>query len=162
MSADAETGTADRLLHHTGLTVASMERALAFWRDGLGLAEVFDQEARGGYFEAIVGERDVDVRIVHLAFAGQGPRIELFEFRSPEGGTHRTRPADVGFAHVCVALPGGGLEALVDRLVARGGTLVGEVADIDAGANRGGRACYVRDPDGHVVELFAPPSTAAA
>ena len=31
-------------IHHTGLTVASLERALAFWRDGLGMVEVFTQE----------------------------------------------------------------------------------------------------------------------
>lgn len=151
----------DRVLHHSGLTVSSMARSLAFWRDALGMAEVLDQETRGGYFEAIVAERDVDVRVVHLAFAGRGTRIELFEFRSPCGGTHRSRPADVGFAHVCVAVSDGGLEELVDRLLAAGGTLVGRIADVDAGANRGGRACYVRDPDGHVVELFAPPPPAS-
>ena len=147
-----------RWLHHAGMTVSSMERALRFWRDGLGLETVVDQDAQGGYFEAIVGERDVDVHIVHLAFGGEGPRVELFEFRSPAGGAHRSRPADVGFGHVCVALRSPGeISALAERLVDAGGTLVAPIVEIDGGVNRGGRACYVRDQDGHVVELFAPP-----
>jgi catechol 2,3-dioxygenase-like lactoylglutathione lyase family enzyme len=29
--------------------------------------------------------------------------------------------------------------------------------EIDTGANRGGRGVYLRDPDGHVVELFERP-----
>ena len=30
---------------------------------------------------------------------------------------------------------------------------------IDSGANAGGRAVYVRDPDGHTVELFTQAAT---
>ncbi len=146
-------------LHHIGLTVSDLARALGFWRDALGAGEVLEQDARGGYFEKIVGERDVDVHVVQLALGEEGPRIELFEFRSPRGGDHRSRAADVGFAHVCVAVPAQGeLDLLLTRLLEAGGSLVGPVVEIDAGANRGGRGCYVRDPDGHVLELFAPPA----
>src|SRR3954463_16411138 len=93
------------------MTVSDLDRALAFWRDALGMETVVDQESRGGYFEAIVGERDVAVRTHPLAFGGTGPRVELFQFLSPAGGRHVTRPADVGFTHVCVAVESG-LEAV--------------------------------------------------
>ena len=42
-------------------------------------------------------------------------------------------------------------------LVDAGGTPLGPVTDVDTGANAGGRSVYVRDPDGHVCELFSPP-----
>ena len=97
------------------------------------------------------------MRIAHVAFGGEGPRVELFEFRSPRGGGHVTgRPADVGFAHVCVTCDD--LDAMLERLVAAGGRPVSEPVYIDGGANAGGRAVYVRDPDGHTVELFTPAS----
>jgi catechol 2,3-dioxygenase-like lactoylglutathione lyase family enzyme len=145
------------VLHHAGMTVSDLDRALAFWRDALGMETVVDQESRGGYFEAIVGERDVVVRTHHLAFGGEGARVELFQFLSPAGGRHQTRPADVGFAHVCVAVESG-LDELLARLVAAGGRPVTAApVAIDRGANAGGRALYVRDPDGHVLELFEPP-----
>ena len=145
-------------LHHAGMTVSDLDRALGFWRDALGMETVVDQESRGGYFEAIVGEHDVVVRTHHLAFGGQGARVELFQFLSPPGGRHRSRPADVGFAHVCVAVESG-LDDLVARLLAAGGTTTTpEPVVIDRGANAGGRALYMRDPDGHVLELFEPPA----
>jgi catechol 2,3-dioxygenase-like lactoylglutathione lyase family enzyme len=143
-------------IHHTGLTVSNLERALAFWGDALGMQIVMQQDRQGGYFEEIVGEHGVDVRTAHLAFAGGGPRIELFEFRSPRGGRVALRTADVGFSHVCVACDD--IEAVLARLVAAGGEAATPPIDVDTGANAGGRGLYVRDPDGHVLELFTPPA----
>ena len=142
-------------VHHTGLTVSSLERSLAFWGDALGMEVVMQQDRRGGYFERIVGEHGVDVRTAQVAFAGGGAHIELFEFRSPRGGRVALRTADVGFAHVCVTCDD--IDALLARLVAAGGEAVSEPVAVDSGANAGGRGVYVRDPDGHVLELFTPP-----
>jgi catechol 2,3-dioxygenase-like lactoylglutathione lyase family enzyme len=142
-------------LHHTGLTISNLERSLRFWRDAMGMTVVVDQEKKGGYLETIVAEPDAHVRMVHLAFAGQGPRIELFQYITPSAGHHISRPADVGFAHVCVACDD--LDERLDRLVAAGGTPLSPPAEIDTGVNRGGRGVYLRDPDGHVVELFERP-----
>jgi catechol 2,3-dioxygenase-like lactoylglutathione lyase family enzyme len=142
-------------IHHTGLTVSNLERALAFWSDALGMQIVMQQDRQGGYFEEIVGEHGVDVRTAQLAFAGDGPRIELFEFRSPRGGRVALRTADVGFAHVCVTCDD--LDALLTRLLAAGGEPVSAPVAVDSGVNAGGRGVYVRDPDGHTLELFTPP-----
>jgi glyoxylase I family protein len=142
-------------IHHTGLTVTNLERALAFWSDALGMQIVMQQDRQGGYFETIVGEHGVDVRTAQIAFAGAGPRIELFEFRSPRGGHAALRTADVGFSHVCVTCDD--IDALLPRLLAAGGQAVSEPVAVDSGANAGGRGVYVRDPDGHVLELFTPP-----
>jgi catechol 2,3-dioxygenase-like lactoylglutathione lyase family enzyme len=144
--------------HHTGLTVSSLERALAFWGEALGAEVVMRQDRQGGYFEAIVGEHGVDVRTAQVALGGEGHRIELFEYRSPRGGSVRPRPADVGFAHVCLACDD--LDAVLARLVAAGGEAVSAPVEVDTGVNAGGRAVYVRDPDGHTVELFTPPPAA--
>jgi catechol 2,3-dioxygenase-like lactoylglutathione lyase family enzyme len=140
---------------HTGLTVADLERSLRFWRDGLGMQEALSQEKEGGYLEAIVREPGAHVRMVQLEFPGGGERIELFQYLAPTGGHVSGRPADVGFSHVCVACAD--VDALLGRLVEAGGTPLGPVADVDTGANTGGRCVYVRDPDGHVCELFSPP-----
>jgi lactoylglutathione lyase len=140
-------------IHHTGLTVADLDRSLAFWRDALGMQVVMQQEKRGGYLEAIVCEPGAHVRMAHLAFAPDGPRIELFEYLAPAGGRAEHRPADVGFSHVCVLCDD--VESLLGRLVEAGGRPFTGVVEVDTGANAGGRCVYLRDPDGHVVELFA-------
>jgi catechol 2,3-dioxygenase-like lactoylglutathione lyase family enzyme len=142
-------------LHHTGLTISDLERSLRFWRDGMGMEVLFEQEKIGGYLEAIVGEPGAHVRMAHLAFAGEGPRIELFQYVAPRGGRHLQRPADLGFVHVCVACDD--LGDRLERLIAAGGTPFSEPVEVDTGVNRGGRGVYLRDPDGHVVELFERP-----
>jgi glyoxylase I family protein len=143
-------------LHHTGLTVSDLEQSLEFWRDAMGMEVIFQQEVVGSYLEAIVGEPGAHVRMAHLAFGGEGPRIELFQYLAPSGGQHRSRPADQGFAHVCVACDD--FEERLERLSAAGATPFSEPVKINAGVNRGGRSVYLRDPDGHVVELFEPPA----
>jgi catechol 2,3-dioxygenase-like lactoylglutathione lyase family enzyme len=116
------------------------------------------QEKQGGYLEAVVREPGAHVRMVHLEFPDGGSRIELFQYLQPPGGDVSARPADVGFAHVCIACTD--VDELVAGLVAAGGTPFGEPADIDTGTNKGGRCVYIRDPDGHVAELFSPPQAA--
>jgi catechol 2,3-dioxygenase-like lactoylglutathione lyase family enzyme len=143
------------MLHHTGLTISDLDRSLRFWRDAMGMQVLFQQEKKGGYLETIVGEPGAHVRMAHLAFDGEGPRIELFEYLAPAGGRHTQRPADVGFAHVCVACDD--IEERLERLVAAGGEAITGPVTIDTGANAGGRGLYLRDPDGHVVELFERP-----
>lgn len=142
-------------LHHTGLTVRDLEASLAFWRDAMGMEVVLEQEKEGGYLEQITREPGAHVRMVHLAFGGEGTRIELFQYLAPAGGRHASRPADVGFAHICVACDD--LEERVERLSAAGGVPFTGPVVIESGANRGGRALYLRDPDGHAVEIFEKP-----
>jgi glyoxylase I family protein len=144
------------ILHHTGLTVADLDRSLHFWRDAMGMEVLFQQEKAGGYLEAIVGEPGAHVRMAHLAFGGEGPRIELFQYLAPSGGQHLSRPADVGFAHVCVACDD--LDERLERLIAAGGTPFSQPVEVDTGVNKGGRSVYLRDPDGHVVELERLPA----
>jgi catechol 2,3-dioxygenase-like lactoylglutathione lyase family enzyme len=144
------------ILHHTGLTVADLDRSLHFWRDAMGMEMLFQQEKVGGYLEAIVGEPGAHVRMAHLAFGGEGPRIELFQYLAPSGGQHRLRPADVGFAHVCVACDD--LDERLERLIAAGGRPFSKPVEVDTGVNKGGRSVYLRDPDGHVVELERLPA----
>jgi catechol 2,3-dioxygenase-like lactoylglutathione lyase family enzyme len=145
------------MLHHTGLTVSDLERSLRFWRDALGMDVLFEQEKVGGYIEAIVGEPGAHVRMAHLAFGKEDTRVELFEYVAPNGGRHIQRPADVGFCHICIACDD--LDERLGRLVAAGGTAFSAPVEVDTGVNRGGRGVYLRDPDGHVVELFERPPT---
>jgi catechol 2,3-dioxygenase-like lactoylglutathione lyase family enzyme len=67
-------------LHHTGLTVRDLDRSLAFYRDVLGMEVLFEQEKQGGYLAAIVGYPEAHVRMAHLAFPGDGHRVELFQY----------------------------------------------------------------------------------
>ena len=149
------------IVHHVGFTVSDLERSLGFWEGALGMRQVMRQERRGGYLEAIVQRaRLLRPAVPARADRGRARAWSCSSTSQPEGDTVRTRPRDVGFAHVAVRCDD--LDALLERLVAAGGTPFGDVVEVDGGANKGARAVYVRDPDGHVLELFSPPPPAEA
>lgn len=145
-----------RSLHHTGLTVSDLDRALAFYRDALGLEVVMQQEKEGGYLAEITGYPGARVRMAHLEAPGGGHRIELFEYVSPQGDPRPREPRDVGVTHVCLVVED--IDEAYRRAVGAGATAVSAPVPIDSGANAGAWGVYVRDPDGITLELFqAPP-----
>ena len=72
-------------LHHTGFTVSSLDRSVAFYRDLLGCEVIAAQEKEGGYLAAIVGYPDAHVRMAHLRVPGGEHVVELFEYLAPAG-----------------------------------------------------------------------------
>lgn len=148
-------------IHHTGYTVADLDRSVAFYRDLLGMEVVAEQEKEGGYLAAIVGYPDAHVRMAHLRLPGTEHVLELFEYVEPAGAGSRTiEPKDVGSPHLCFAVAD--IFALADRLATAGvDSLFSPPIAIDTGVNKGGFSLYLRDPDGIPVELFQPPEARA-
>ena len=56
--------------HHTGLTVRSLERSVAFYRDVLGFEEAFAWNPRAPYISELVGYPTVDLHAVILRIPG--------------------------------------------------------------------------------------------
>jgi catechol 2,3-dioxygenase-like lactoylglutathione lyase family enzyme len=142
-------------VNHVGLTVSSLERSVAFYRDVVGLDLVLEQEKEGGYLSAITRYPGAHARMAQLEARG-GTRIELFEYLEPPGGGVPLEPANVGITHLCLLVDD--IERARRRLVEAGAELFSDPVPIDTGANAGGWDLYVRDPDGIVLELFQPPA----
>ncbi|MFI5372696.1 MAG: VOC family protein [Candidatus Eisenbacteria bacterium] len=127
-----------RRVVETALYVDDMERAVRFYRDVLGLAPMS------------VGERlsafDAGGETVLLLFR-RGATREGFTwpggFIPPHDGS--------GPMHVAFAVDLAGLESWESALTERGVMVESRVR-----WERGGRSLYVRDPDGHSVELVTP------
>ena len=136
-------------VHHFALTVADVDRAVAFYRD-FGLEVVADREVEGDYVEEITGLTGVQVRICHLS--GHGHNLELLEYKAPPGAGRARDLQDVGSAHVCFLTDD--LDAECERLRARGVPFrsPGPVTTT-SGPNTGGKGIYVEDPDGNAVEV---------
>jgi len=116
-------------LHHVSLLVRDTERALAFYRDLLGLA-VDDSRPDLGYPGAWLS-------------AGPGLQVHLLELPNPD--PLEGRP-DHGGRDRHVAFSVSDLEALRARLDAHG---------IPYTRSRSGRAAlFCRDPDGNACELI--------
>lgn len=122
---------------HVALRVRDVDRALAFYRDLLGMA-VRDRER----FEA--GE------VPYVAVVAGGRHLHLVP---------TDEPFDVGGEHVCLLLRSSGtdsraeLDDLLDDLRDAGVTVEAGEPHERYGAYGRDWAAYVRDPDGRRVEL---------
>jgi catechol 2,3-dioxygenase-like lactoylglutathione lyase family enzyme len=121
------------------LYVDDLARAVAFYRDELG-------------FEPMTGDRE------RFQSFRAGTRQVLLLFK--RGGT--LAPAHVpggvipphdgsGPHHIGFAIADEAYDAWLKRLAARGIAVESQTA-----WERGGRSLYIRDPDGHLVELVTP------
>ncbi len=143
---------------HGGITVSDMDRALGFYREGLGLEQAFDRILDAPYLKAVLSLTFDHIRAVYLRIPGGG-FVELLQYAGIERLSAASRPCDPGAGHLCLYVDD--VEALYDRLAGLGFKARSEgVVDITAGPNQGARSCYMADADGYAVELFQKPPAA--
>ena len=142
--------------HHAGVTVANLDRSLAFYRDVLGLEVFVVAERTDATIGEIVGYPHARIRLAFIGVPGDAARVELLEYLEPRGecgGGDTFRP---GTGHVCFEVDE--VDSLYRRISDAGfAPRSSAPVTILEGPNTGARAFYVRDPDGYTVELFQPP-----
>lgn len=139
---------------HVNIVVGDMERSLAFYRDLLEMRVTFEADLTGEWIAMVAGLPTVFARCVFCEPPGGGARFELLEYRTPPG---IGRPEDsvansLGLRHV--ALEVDDLDGLYARLTSAGVPFVSGPVTVPfsvAGVRK--RLCYMRDPDGTLVEI---------
>jgi catechol 2,3-dioxygenase-like lactoylglutathione lyase family enzyme len=135
-------------MDHVGVVVDDLAAATAFFVE-LGLKLQGEAPVAGDWVDRVVGLQGVRAEIVMMATRDGDARLELAKFHSPSGpGGDRHAPANTpGIRHVAFVVDD--LDAIVASLRARGAELVGEVERYQDSY----RLCYVRGPEGIIVEL---------
>jgi glyoxylase I family protein len=140
---------------HTGITVANLERAMAFWQDVLGFELSHRAHHTGDLASEVTGVPGAEISLAVLK--GYGHKIELLEYLAPPDRKQRAdlRPCDVGSVHV--ALTVNDLDAVLNTVAASGWRAAGKTQTLKSGPNAGKRVVYVRDPDGTTIEFMQAP-----
>jgi catechol 2,3-dioxygenase-like lactoylglutathione lyase family enzyme len=139
-------------MEHVGIVVDDLAAATKFFVE-LGLELQGEDTVAGQWVDRIVGLDGVraDIAIVQTP-DGHG-RLELTKFHAPAdraGNQADSRPAPAnapGIRHVSFTVQD--IDAVVAGLRARGSELVGELVNYEDSY----RLCYVRGPEGIIVEL---------
>ena len=138
--------------HHMGLTVKSLERSIAFYRDVLGFELAFQWNPQADYIRELVGYPDVDLHGAILRLPGTDVCLELLEYRNIEQIPVDMRNGNVGNGHIAFNVDD--LLEFYEKLKARGVKSVSPPVTPTIGPNKGGKAVYMIDPDGFRVELI--------
>jgi uncharacterized protein len=136
-------------IHVITLAVSDLERALAFYRDGLGF------ESPGMVGTEFTGDDDTPAGAVAMFHLYGGlilalyPRKELAKDAEVPFGPPKTGEFSIG--HAVASKPE--VDALLAQAEAAGGTATGQPHERPWGIYSG----YFRDPDGHLWEVICNP-----
>ena len=141
-----------------GVTVADLDRSIAFYRDVLDFQPVSEYEVAGDEYEHLYGVFGLRVRVARLALGTE--TLELMQFLAPAGRPVPvdSRGNDRWFQHVAVIVSDmdRAYARLREHKVAQGSP--GPQRLPDSNPNAGGiKAFYFRDPDGHYLEILEFP-----
>jgi catechol 2,3-dioxygenase-like lactoylglutathione lyase family enzyme len=133
---------------HVGVSVADLQRSIAFYRDVLGMEVVVEGPFSDERYGTIMDLGGATGKVALLK-AG-GALVELFEFSEPSPKpVERDRPVcDLGITHFCLEVTD--IVATYERLKAAGVPFHCPPLEFSGIAV----ATYGRDPDGNVFELL--------
>jgi catechol 2,3-dioxygenase-like lactoylglutathione lyase family enzyme len=135
-------------MDHVGIVVDDLAAATEFFVE-LGLERQGDGTVEGRWVDRIVGVDGVRTEFAMMQTPDGHGRLELIKFHAPsthDGNAHA--PANTsGIRHVAFVVED--IDAVVAGLRARGTELVGEVVSYEDVY----RLCYVRGPEGIIIEL---------
>ncbi len=134
-------------MHHIGVVVQDLDAATEFFV-AIGLLLEGEQEMQGDWIGAVIGLETVHSRIAFLRAPGSDTALELAEFIAPASPAPASPapPNALGLRHL--AFPVDDLDATLAIVRERGFDLMGTVQE-----GGGWRLCYVRGPEGLIVEL---------
>jgi lactoylglutathione lyase len=146
---------------HFSFTVSDIDRAVEWYTKVLGLELVHRQRQENAYTQKLVGIPGAVLEVAQLKVPGVDPvysthMLELVEYVVGSGGSRNLPTNQVGVAHLALVVTD--IHDRHRRMVAAGVVFQNPPVEITAGANQGGFACYLHDPDGITLELlqFSP------
>lgn len=148
-----------RSVDAAGMTVADMDRSLAFFTNVLTFEKVSDIEVSGAEYDRLQGLFGVRMRVVRMRLGDE--QVELTEYLTPRGRRipEDSKSNDRWFQHVAIIVSD--MDAAYVRLrmhrVEHASPEPQRLPDWNAAAG-GIKAFYFKDPDGHALEVLEFPA----
>ena len=137
---------------HTSWTVSNVDAAVARFSECFGFEVVAQIDGPADVNETLTGVKDAPLKIAHLRVPG-GHFVELIQYLGPDGrDSLGARPCDTGAAHIALGVDA--LDAAVASAASHGLTLMNGVMELYDPGLEGVKACYLKDPDGIMIELI--------
>jgi predicted enzyme related to lactoylglutathione lyase len=139
---------------HTNLVARDWQRLAAFYQDVFGcVPKPPERHYKGPDLTRGTGVAGTELHGVHLrlpGYGGDGPTLEIYTYTVLREGIAPdiNRP---GFGHIAFSVSD--VPAARATVLSSGGSAVGDIVTLEPRPGSRVTWCYVRDPEGNVVEL---------
>ena len=147
-----------KVLDHIGFSVSDLDQSITFYSLLLKREPVLRRFYPEQYVARVVGYDKIMMDAAFFEIGSGETILELLEYRVPPAAKIDMETYNVGNGHLCLTVDD--LEAEFNRLRPHGVAFRSqEPVTIPIGPYTGGKACYLRDPDGISIELLEAPSS---
>lgn len=139
---------------HTNVIARDWRALSRFYQRVFGCLPVPpERDYAGPDLEAGTGVPGSAVKGVHLRLPGQGPNGPTLEIYSYSITADPVRPEvnQPGFAHIAFVVPD--VRTAQQEVINEGGGTIGDIVTLETTTGARVTWCYVRDPEGNIIEL---------
>lgn len=138
---------------HTNIIAKDCEKLINFYKEVFGCRSIGEKRnLHGEWLDKLTGIHDAHIIGEHLAMPGyeSHPTLEIFSYNQMNGGlTHQINTH--GIAHLAFEVDD--VAETLDKVLARGGGVVGELVHADYEDGRKATFVYATDIEGNILEL---------
>jgi catechol 2,3-dioxygenase-like lactoylglutathione lyase family enzyme len=140
---------------HINIVARDWDRLAQFYVNALGCTRLDpERDYDGPELDRGTGLNGARLSGIHLRLPGyedsKGPTLEIFQY-DPEGEDPPRSVNRIGYGHICFQV--NNVKAMQERILKLGGKKVGEVVTLSPSSSASVTWCYVRDPEGNIIEL---------
>jgi predicted enzyme related to lactoylglutathione lyase len=139
---------------HTNIIAKDSDKLIGFYKQVFDCRSIGEsRNLRGAWLDLLTGISETHIVGEHLCLPGYEethPTLEIFSYESMSG--EMKHPINsYGFAHIAFEVDD--VENTLEKVLACGGCMVGELVHADYEDGRKATFVYTRDPEGNIVEL---------
>ncbi|NLP19106.1 MAG: VOC family protein [Firmicutes bacterium] len=138
---------------HTNLIAVDWRKLAQFYIDVFACKPQYpERDLCGEWVDKLTNIDDVSIRGIHLSLPGyeDGPTLEIFEY-DPMISKTSFKINEQGLGHIAFHVDD--VEEVIEKLIERGGKLVGEIIRQDYEGIGTLCAVYAQDPEGNFIEI---------
>lgn len=139
---------------HTNIISKDWQKLARFYIDVFGCQPVYpERDLKGDWIDRVTGIKDVRIRGIHLRLPGydDGPTLEIFQYNRPDESSDLPAINREGFSHIAFLVED--VRFFYDRLLANGGSTLGELLEKEVEGVGVLTVVYARDPEGNIIEM---------
>lgn len=139
---------------HTNIIARDADKLIEFYKDVFGCRSIGEKRnIRGTWLDKMTGISNAHIVGEHLVMPGYDedhPTLEIFSYDQMEGDSNHSINA-YGIRHIAFEVDN--VAETLEKVLARGGSMVGELVHADYEDGRKATFVYATDIEGNILEL---------